>query len=179
MLPVLEVVVDETELKTDVIQPEAPTPELDQEEAQLTNEVEALWQAHGEVSLLRKHTAAELRQLKLRLGERLHTAKQLLSRPGRGGKYHAWLRERHIPRSSSDRLIERYLETVGDRVNAHDGAIPVENAIEKLLTAFVQKTKLLLPDAHDQYQFGYRFMKKLGLQVAEEDESIYGHRTRR
>lgn len=172
MLPALETIAVETQPKADVIA-EAKTLTIQpEEETRLTAEIDSLWLAHNEANALRRHTAAELRAIKLKLGERLSAVKRLLSRPGRGGKYHAWLRERHIPRSSSDRLIERYLETVGDRVNAHDGAIPVEDAIEKLLTAFVQKTKQLLPDGHDQYHFGYRFMEKLGLQVEEEDESF-------
>jgi hypothetical protein len=163
-----ETAVGESESKTNTNQPESLTAQPDQQEVELTVEIDVLWRAHGEANATRKHTTAELRRIKLQLGERLHAAKQLLSKPGRGGQWHAWLRARKIPRSSGDKLVERYLESV--RGNAQACAIPAEDAIGKLLAGFVQKAKQLISDDIARYQFGYRLLQQLGLEVQEEDE---------
>lgn len=168
MLSVDETVVVDTEPKTAIAQLEPVTTEPDQEEAQLTAEVDVLWQAHNDTNALRKHTAAELRQINLKLGERLHIVKQLLSKPGRSGQWNSFLRARKIARSSADRLIERFLEDNGGI--AHVGAISTDDAIEKLLNSFVKKTRQLLPDSGDQYRFGCRYLKMLGMQIEEGDD---------
>ena len=46
------------------------------------------------------------------------------------------------------------------------------DAIEKLLTGFVQKVKKLIPDYIARYQFGFGLIEQLGLQVEEADESF-------
>ena len=70
-----------------------------------------------------------------------------------------------IARSSADRLIERFLEDNGGI--AHVGAISTDDAIEKLLNSFVKKTRQLLPDSGDQYRFGCRYLKMLGMQIED------------
>ena len=95
-------------------------------ETQLAHEISTLWSDHVRLSADRKVTSKELRLLRARLAQRLHEMKALLARPGRGGEWRGWLRERGIPRSSADRLAARYSETLGsgNEGNVPTGAIP-------------------------------------------------------
>ncbi len=94
-------------------------------ETQLAQEIDTLWTEHTRLSASRKTTARELRQMRAALAERLAAMKSLLSRPGRGGQWRSWLRERHIPRSTADRLAARHAESLGsDNGNVPTGAIP-------------------------------------------------------
>lgn len=77
-------------------------------ENQLTVEIKTLWSDNVRLSSDRKATAKELRQIRASLAERLYAMKSLLSRPGRGGQWRSWLKERGIPRSSADRLCDRH-----------------------------------------------------------------------
>ena len=81
-------------------------------ENQLTDEIKTLWWNHVRLSADRKTTTKELRQIRASLAERLYAMKSLLSRPGRGGQWRSWLKERGIPRSSADRL-PTHAETLG------------------------------------------------------------------
>jgi hypothetical protein len=172
MLPVFEVVVDETEPQTDIIiEAETPTIRPD-EEVQLTAEVEVLWVEHQRVNAAKKTSAAELRRIRHEFGQKLFECKQLLARPGRGGEWSSWLKQRGINRASADRWVIRHAESIGQSDNRLNEAIPVEDAIEKLLTSFVQKAKKLISDNNARYQFGYRVIEQLGLQVEEADESF-------
>jgi hypothetical protein len=104
-------------------------------ETQLTNQISSLWTEHTRLNSDRKATAVELRQIRATLAERLYEMKSLLSRPGRGGEWRGWLRERGIPRSSADRLVVRHGETLGiENGNVLTGAIsnPSEDTAEKV-----------------------------------------------
>jgi hypothetical protein len=74
--------------------------------------------------------------------------KNLLSRPGRGGEWRGWLRERKIPRSSADRLVSRYAETIGSdsEGNVLTGAISnsPEDSAEKLANSVWQRFRKVL-----------------------------------
>lgn len=147
-----------------------PTDNIDADDTEanrLTEEVDGLWSAHNNANLTRKHSTAELRRIKLQLGERLHQVKVLLAGRGRGGLWLPYLRERKIPRSSADRLVERYLETVGENVNAPSEALTVDEAIERLLKSVVPRANQLLPDDEAKYKFILRLASRLGFDIEE------------
>ena len=101
-------------------QPNTTQPDGTAIENQLTEEISALWGTHVRLNADCKATAKELRRIRVSLAERLAAMKSLLSRPGRGGQWRGWLRERGIPRSTADRLVARHAETLCD----HDGNVP-------------------------------------------------------
>jgi len=90
-------------------------------ETQLAQEISTLWTQHTRLNSGRKATTRELRQIRASLAERLYDMKTLLSRPGRGGEWRGWLRERAIPRSTADRLVSRHAETLG---SGNEGNVP-------------------------------------------------------
>ena len=104
-------------------------------ETQLAQEISSLWSDNLRLSADRKTTAKELRQVRAKLAERLHAMKSLLARPGRGGEWRGWLRERRIPRSTADRLVARYAETLG---SGNDGNVP-SGAIPELAMPSAEK----------------------------------------
>jgi hypothetical protein len=128
-----DVVIAEPETE---VQPDQTQPDESAVEMQLTEEINTLWSDHVRLSANRRVTAAELRQIRASLAERLHEMKSLLSRPGRGGLWRSWLRERGIPRSTADRLCDRHAETLGsdNEENVLTGAISnaSEDTAEKL-----------------------------------------------
>ena len=127
-----DVVIAEPETKA---QPDPTQADDGAVEIQLTNQISSLWSEHNRLSADRKATAKDLRQIRAILAERLHEMKSLLSRPGRGGQWRSWLKERGINRSTADRLVARHGETLGiENGNVPSGAIsnPSEDTAEKL-----------------------------------------------
>jgi hypothetical protein len=129
------------------VQADSTQPEDGAIQDRLTQEISELWSNHTLLSNNHKTTAKELRQVRASLAERLYAMKNLLSRPGRGGEWRGWLRERRIPRSSADRLCARHAETLGieDR-NVPSGAISnsPEASAEKLAKSVWQRFGKLL-----------------------------------
>jgi hypothetical protein len=108
----------------DETQPGTTQPDDAATETQLTLEISDLWGNHVRLSADRKATAKDLRQIRAILAERLFAMKSVLSRPGRGGQWRSWLRERGINRSTADRLCDRHAETLGiENGNAPSEAI--------------------------------------------------------
>jgi hypothetical protein len=125
-------------------------------ETQLTQEISDLWSDHVRLSASRKATAKELRQIRASLAERLHAMKSLLSRPGRGGQWRSWLRERGIPRSTADRLVARHAETLGiENGNVPTGAISnsPDDSAEKLAKSVWQRFRKTLATYEAVIQF--------------------------
>jgi hypothetical protein len=110
-------------------------PDDDAVETQLEKEISNLWSNHARLSADRKTTAVELRKIRATLAERLYSMKSLLSRPGRSGQWRSWLKERHIPRSTADRLVTRHAETL----DADSENVLSEATISEPTTAEVMK----------------------------------------
>jgi hypothetical protein len=143
----------ETETQPDSTQPDDSTIEN-----QLTEEISTLWSDHVRLSANRKTTAKELRLIRATLAERLFSMKKILSRPdaGRGGLWRSWLRERGIPRSTADRLVSRYSETLCvDRENVPSGAIsePAKPTAEKLAETVWPSLKKVLVTGESVIEF--------------------------
>jgi hypothetical protein len=103
-------IIIEPELDVVVSTAQADDPTI---ENQLAEEISDLWSSHLRLSADRKLTGKELRQLRVALAERLAAMKSILCHPGRLGAWRSWLLERHIPRSTADRLASRHLEALG------------------------------------------------------------------
>jgi hypothetical protein len=141
----------ETEAQPGTAQPDDSTIET-----QLTQEISDLWSDHVRLSTSRKTTSKELRQIRASLAERLAAMKSLLSRPGRGGLWRSWLRERRIPRSTADRLVARHAETLcDDGENVPTGAIsePAKPTAEKLAETVWSSLKKVLTTGESVVEF--------------------------
>ena len=158
-----DVVIAEPE--TDV-QPDQTQPDESAVETQLTNQISSLWSEHNRLSADRKATAKDLRQIRAILAERLYDMKALLSRPGRGGQWRSWLKERGINRSTADRLVVRYAEAQGiENGNVHSGAIsePGEANAEKLAKDVWLRIGKLLATGESVVQFIDRIAELAGV----------------
>jgi hypothetical protein len=125
-------------------------------ETQLAQQISDLWSDHARLSADQKATAKELRQIRATLAERLYEMKSLLSRPGRSGQWRSWLRQRHIPRSTADRLASRHGETQGiEDGNVPNGAIPnsPEDSAGKLAKSVWQRFRKTLATYEAVIQF--------------------------
>jgi hypothetical protein len=114
-------------------------------ETQLTAEISTLWSDHVRLSADRKTTGKELRQIRASLAERLHAMKSLLCRPGRGGLWRSWLRERGIPRSTADGLVARYAESL----STDDGNVPTRAISEPPIANAENLARHVWPRAKD------------------------------
>jgi hypothetical protein len=145
-------------------------------EIQLTAEISELWSQHTELSGTRRATAKELRLLRARLAEKLHEMKSLLSRPGRGGEWRGWLRERAIPRSTADRLVSRYAErlNVNNEGNVPSGAISEsgEADAEKLAKNVWQRVGKLLTTDESVIQFIGQIAELAGLGHEQSSDGL-------
>jgi hypothetical protein len=163
-------IIPEQELETGV-QPETTRPDDGAIETQLTQEISVLWSNHTLLSANHKTTARELRQIRARLAEKLATIKTLLSRPGRGGEWRGWLRERGIPRSTADRLVSRYSETLGTANNVPTGAIPepAKPTPEKLAETVWPSLKRVLTSGESVVDFTGCIAKISGVPYEERE----------
>jgi hypothetical protein len=145
-------------------------------EDQLAQEITGLWGKHLLLSADRKAAAKELRQIRARLAERLYEMKSLLSRPGRGGEWRGWLRERGIPRSSADRLCDRHAETLGshDEV-APTGAIsePSEADVERWFRSLWPGLRKKLSTPWLAYEFLFWIVGSFDLPHEEKDNGLW------
>jgi hypothetical protein len=71
-----------------------------------------------------KHYKAEVQQADSILAPLLFRMKQRLSRPGRNGRWHAWLKQNKIERSCADRLVLDFAESIGRRYELPSRYIP-------------------------------------------------------
>lgn len=85
---------------------------IDLTEARLTSRISELWQVHIEAQSAIHKTRDGLKVIRIHLGRRLHELKAVLSRPGRGGEWSAFLASSGIPRSTADRLVRSHEGTL-------------------------------------------------------------------
>jgi hypothetical protein len=148
------------------VQADPAQPDDGEVETLLAAEINTLWSDHVRLSADRKVTSKELRQIRARLAERLSAMKSLLSHPGRSGEWRGWLRQHGIPRSTADRLVSRYSETLCvDRVNVPSGAIsdPATPTHEKLATSVWSSLKKTLATGESVVQFVGCFVTAAGI----------------
>ena len=81
----------------------------------LPGETVLCWSNRRHAASLMKHYKAEVQQADAVLAPLLFRMKHRLSRLGRNGRWHAWLKENKIERSCADRLVLSYAESFGRR----------------------------------------------------------------
>ena len=134
------------------------TPQADnplQDEGALTTEIVQLWHVHGDYKKSIRQETEQFRALRNELGKLLHQMKELLARPGRGGQWSAWLKERDIPRSTADRLVQRYEQSLNPNDNRLVGSIsePTEEEIQKVFFKVIRKLRPVLRTPQSVYRF--------------------------
>jgi hypothetical protein len=158
-------------------QPGTTQPDDSTIESQLTQEITTLWSSHVRLSADRKATAKELRQIRSCLAERLYEMKSLLCRPdrGRASMWRGWLRERGIPRSTADRLVSRYSETLctdSESVPSEKLSAPSESEVGHVSDSVRQHLKQKLPTPRSAYGFLLWFVTNYDLGYEMQDNGI-------
>jgi hypothetical protein len=89
---------------------DAPTPTpIDTEvEATLSAGIKKLWVLQKDNKATVRRTRAQLKELRLELGAKLHTMKTILARPGRGGNWASYLRTQKIPLATADKYVAEH-----------------------------------------------------------------------
>jgi len=143
-------------------------------ETQLTAEISDLWNQHTQLSGTRRMTVKELRLLRGKLAEKLFAMKQLLCRVGRGGQWRGYLRAQHIPRTTADRLCERYAETLPiEAENVPTGAITEnQDTVEQLVQTLLPRLKRTLPDTQAVFKFIAAVGGAFGLSAETTEDCI-------
>jgi hypothetical protein len=103
-------------------------------EAQLTSRICELWRVHVKANIAIGETREGLKRIRIQLSRRLHELKGILSRPGRGGEWSAFLASSGIPRSTADRLVRAHEGTLTPKSeNCTTGATdePIEATIQR------------------------------------------------
>jgi hypothetical protein len=136
--------------------PEAPQPgSPSQDENILCAEIEQLWQVHNDYKTSIKHESQSLRALRVELGKKLAEMKQVLAKPGRGGQWSSWLKERKIPRATADRLVSKYECSLNPDGNCLTESIsePTEAEIQSLLDKIASRLRRVLRTRNSVYRF--------------------------
>jgi hypothetical protein len=126
-----------------------------QDEGALTAEIVQLWQVHGDYQKSIKHETEQFRALRSELGKLLHQMKALLARPGRGGQWSAWLKERSISRATADRLVQKYMYSLHLHANCLTEQLtePSEEEIQEVFFKVIRKLRPVLRTPHSVYRF--------------------------
>jgi len=144
-------------------------------EAGLNEEISQLWCNHVKLAGTRKLTSKELRLVRNRLAQLLYEMKALLARPGRGGEWRGWLRERGIPRSSADGLVARHAESLSaDGGNGTSRAIleSPKYIAEKLASSVWASVKKTLVTGESVVQFIGCFVTAAGVAYEWRSEGL-------
>jgi hypothetical protein len=144
-------------------------------EAGLNDEISELWCNHVKLAGTRKLTSKELRLVRNRLAQLLYEMKALLARPGRGGEWRGWLRERGIPRSTADGLVARHAESLSaDGGNGTSQAIleSPKHIAEKLASSVWASVKKTLVTGESVVQFIGCFVTAAGVAYEWRSEGL-------
>ena len=87
---------------------EHPTRTGSLDEETVAGQIIKLWNAERKVHGTTLRTRAELRSLREKLSEQLSYFKTALVATGRAGRWHAFLRQAKIPRTTADRLVKKH-----------------------------------------------------------------------
>jgi len=130
----------------------APEP---QNEQKLGDEIANMWSAHVNAKNAARATKDELRDIRAKLGEQLSRMKQVLAKPGRGGQWSSFLKERGIPRATADRLVGHYEQSINPDDNGVSEATsePTEKEIETLFKSILPRLRRFLKTPSSLYRF--------------------------
>jgi len=150
----METAIHDAEIDTALAEP-ANAQDGHEDEQELSAEIRTLWSAHNEAQAAAKQSKEELRAIPLELGRRLSEVKERVSRPGRGGRWTAFLAAHAIPRATGDRLVGRYAKTLGPQGNRLSEAIsePAKPTAEKMATDVWQSLKGVLATGESVVEF--------------------------
>jgi hypothetical protein len=123
-------------------------------EINLAEEISELWCSHVRAEGTIKRTAAELRELRVSLGAKLHQMKKLLSRPGRNGGWASFLMTQNIPLSTADRYVRRHEATLNAiSQNVSTGHISCKSEVHDLFQALWPRLRRVLKTQAKLYEF--------------------------
>jgi hypothetical protein len=140
----------------------------------IAREIECMWESHRSMQRSVKDSQKELRKLGKTLGEALFFMKVLLAKPGRNGKWSEFLREKKIPRTSGDRLVNAYERALNPDANCTNGAIqsPTQEEVRKLCSAVWSRVSKRLTSGESLYWFVCDFALMSGAQHELRDDGI-------
>ena len=144
------------------------------DEKYLTEEIDSLWASRQSYSRSIHMQKTETRGFETTMGEMLFTMKAVLSRPGRGGGWSSWLKQRGIPRASADRMVLRFAATQPPGESTHESiqAEPSEVEIGKLFAALWPRCEKVLITPRSRYDFLRCFLFRSGLIHEWRDNGI-------
>lgn len=124
-------------------------------EQYLTEEIDNLWANRESYVRAINNQKVDMRSMDATLSEMLYTMKAVLSKPGRGGGWSAWLKKRSIPRATADRLVARYAHSVNPdkRLNESIPDEPTETELGKLASGVWGRVESKLPTGRSRYNF--------------------------
>jgi hypothetical protein len=131
------------------------TPEIIESHNDLGEAITSLWSAHLNAKSAARATNEELRVIRAKLGERLHELKQVLAKPGRGGQWSSFLKERGIPRATADRLVERHERLINPDANCVSEPIsePTEEEVAAFFKSILPRLRRFLKTPTSLYTF--------------------------
>ncbi len=144
-----------------------------QNESMLAVEITSLWSEHVRAQTSQRTTSKELRQIRTALAERLHSMKALLCRPGCGGMWAGWLKNRNIPRSTADRLVARHEEAQNEsQHNMPTDPITPQEEVEQLVQSLLPRLRRVLTTNDMAYRFMCALAEGLHLNYTVADNKL-------
>ena len=129
----------------------------------------------------RRHLARTMREYKLELEKAdavlaplLHRMKLRLSRPGRSGRWHAWLQQNKIERSCADRLVLAHAESLGRRFElpSRFRFEPLEGDVSLAAHRAYERVEKKLTSKRSRMQFVTGLANLLDLPVVWEGDKV-------
>jgi hypothetical protein len=113
-----------------------PTPPDTGADAKLSAEISKLWGLQKDGNAKVQRTRAELKALRLELGEKLNSMKAILVRTDRGGGWTSYLRSQRIPSNSVDRYVAAHRATLAPPAKKSPlGCFPIQQRMTSASSA--------------------------------------------
>lgn len=130
---------------------------------------EIIFQFHNRKSLVREMSGqqAELARIDGVLSGLLFEQKKRLSRPGRNGRWSAWLKQHKIPRATADRLVLEHVEFFGlqDELPKRERFEPASWRISRAAYQVGERHENMLKGSDSKITFLWCLADRLGVAV--------------
>ena len=150
------------------------TPAELQDEAFLTEQITYLWTVRECHATTIAKDRKGMRSVDSNLGQLFYNLKAVLARPGRAGKWSAWLKEKGIARATADRLVTRFARSCNlIEKSPHEQIEPTELEIGRLFGAIWPRIEKTLTTQQSFYDFLCCLIGRSGLQHEYRPSGIF------
>jgi hypothetical protein len=158
-----------------------PTQQDTEAEATLTAEIAKLWGLQKDGKATVRRTRAELKAMRLALGEKLYTMKSILVRTGRGGGWAAYLRSQRLPLASADKYVAEHAASLTppeEKLLKEELSESTADQVRQIAQKLLPKLRSILTTQELVFEFVHELLWNIDVaEVTDTDDGLEIPRT--